>query len=171
MRLFDFDRDAAHHCFVQQGWVHLHDAVTAEFLGQVRADIAAVMQDAEVVGGNRANKDQFRYELAEPQAAQQELFDVICAVTSLSSESIVLSERHVNAYHQRADDDPVPHKDRFASAISVGLSIDVAPESSLVLYPYDDRSLNTCDSAADYFAGLEPEQRPPAVLKENRLAV
>ena len=86
-------------------------------------------------------------------------------VAGLNRSSMTLSERHIKAYDADAPADPVPHKDRFASQVSVGLSIDIPQGSRLFLYPDTDVSVNPYNVSPQFLASLEPHQRPEVVLK------
>jgi hypothetical protein len=81
---------------------------------------------------------------------------------------MTLSERHIQAYESHAAPEPAAHKDRFASQISVGLSIRVPEDSRLVLYPSEFRDLNTFNQSAALYASLAPDERPEVVLKNAR---
>lgn len=165
MTIFATDRDAARDAYATQGWVHLPKAVTPEFLAHARDRIKALRRtEVELVGGNRRNKEQFRFDFDDPSAAQAEIFSFAADLAGVPAQSLTLSERHVNAYHADAVANPVPHKDRRASQITIGLSIDVSPGSHLVLYPGTDRSENRYDSAAELYASLVEQQRPEQIL-------
>jgi hypothetical protein len=60
----------------------------------------------------------------------------------------------------------VAHKDRFASQVSVGLSIDIPEDSYLVLYPHTDVSVNPYNVSPQLLASLEPHERPEVVLAD-----
>lgn len=166
MNLFDIDLDAAGALFARQGWLHLPGAVTPTFLEHARQVIAAELAGSpDTVGGNAANKEQFRFDFDDLWSAQAEIFAVFAAVTGRSPADLTLSERHVNAYRPDADPDPVPHKDRRASQVTVGLSIDVPPGSHLVLWPSCERDENPYESAAELYSALGPERRPEQALR------
>lgn len=165
MKLFQFDVDRARDDFARQGWVHVPGGVTPEFLAHARARIRQALDaDVDHVGGNAANKEQFRFELDDLAAAQQEVFEVFGRLAGLDPATLTLSERHVNAYRDTAVPLPVPHKDRRASQVTIGLSIDIPDGSHLVLWPSLERDENDYESAADLHAALPPERRPEQVL-------
>jgi hypothetical protein len=66
----------------------------------------------------------------------------------------------------QADADPLPraHKDRYASQVAVGISIDVPEGSHLVLYPDVERDENLL-LRAGLVDELPPEARPEVVLQ------
>ena len=84
---------------------------------------------------------------------------------------MTLSERHINGYDSAADPEPAPHKDRYASQISVGLSIDIPAGSQLVIYPYDHLELNPFNTAADLYDSLPAHEKPEVVVRSAREVV
>lgn len=165
MRMFNMGPDAAT-VFSRHGWAHIPNGVSAEFFSYIRSWVASALSEGqEAVGGNRANKDQFRFEFADPQADQRQALDALSALGGLCRETATLSERHVNAYNRTAVPQPPPHKDRLASQVSVGISIEVPPDSYLELYPHDDRSVNPFADASALQLHLPAECRPGVVLR------
>jgi hypothetical protein len=166
VRIFSFDATAAAAAYRSAGWVHIPDGITPEFHRYAREFIRAALDLGPLgVGDNRANKDQFRFVFPNGIEMQDEVFPLFETVSGLRNDDMVVSERHVNAYRDDAVPDPIPHKDRYASQLSIGITIDVAPGSHLILYPDHDRSVNPYASAAQLYAALPPERRPETVLK------
>ena len=166
MKLFHVDADRARAEFARQGYVHIRGGVTPEFLVHAGARIRqALGADRETVGGNATNKEQFRFEMDDLEAAQDELFQVFGHLSGLDPTALTLSERHVNAYRDTAVPAPVPHKDRRASQVTVGLSIEIPEGSHLVLWPALEREENCYESAADLYAALPPASRPEQALQ------
>jgi len=166
VKLFQLNADRARADFARQGYVHVRGGVTPEFLALACARIRRVLgTDPEHVGGNAANKEQFRFELDDARAAQDEVFQVFGHLAGLDPATLTLSERHVNAYRDTAVPLPVPHKDRRASQVTIGLSIDIPEGSHLVLWPSLERGENCYDSAADLYAALPPVSRPEQALQ------
>ncbi len=71
-------------------------------------------------------------------------------------------------YEANAAPEPVAHKDRFPSQVSVGLSVTIPEASRLVLYPHDHREINPYNRAAALNRSLQPDERPEVVLKSAR---
>jgi hypothetical protein len=94
--------------------------------------------------------------------------DAVARVCGLDPTSLVLSERHIKAYEPKAIPDPLAHKDRFASEVSVGFSVKVPEGSTLVLYPYDELDVNPFNSSTELRASLKPEDLPEVTLKNGR---
>lgn len=164
--MFDFAASAAAAGYAAQGYVHLPGAVTPQFLAHVRERVAAALElSVSTVGGNAANKVQFRLDVDDLDDVQRQVFAAFGPLAGKDPETLTLSERHVNAYRGSADPDPVPHKDRRASQVTVGVALDVAPGSHLVLWPGTDRAENRFDSAAELYASLPEHARPEQVLR------
>jgi hypothetical protein len=94
-----------------------------------------------------------------------ELFDAIAELCGLHRPTMTLSERHVKAYDQDAPAEPVPRGDRYASQVSIGVSIEVPDQSRLTLYPDDELDVNPLNVSAAYLEGLPPERRPEEALR------
>ena len=104
---------------------------------------------------------------------------LVTGMCGLDDRGFVVSERHVKWYDTDADPEPSAHKDRLASQISIGVSIEVPAGSTLVLYPESDVGVNPFltaelrDSLADAelpevvlrgTPGVEIEDRPGDVV-------
>lgn len=138
MKVFDFDPDQYRRRYEEQGWVHVRRGLTQEFLDEARRLVAASQADRPLGGrGIAGEKAQFVFDF--PEAGHyDELFDVVARMCGLDRDRVTLSERHIKAYESDAEPHPTAHKDRFASQVSVGLSLEVPTGSHLVLYPEDD---------------------------------
>jgi hypothetical protein len=84
---------------------------------------------------------------------------------------MTLSERHIQAYEANANPDPIAHKDRFPSQVSIGFSVTIPEGSNLVLYPDDCRELNPFNAAAALNRRLQPHEKPEVVLPAAREVV
>lgn len=167
MRMFTIDPQAARSTFERQGWVHLIAVARPEFVDATRERIARVLAEpVHTVGGNALNKVQFRLDFDDLAAVQGEVFSVFGPLSGHRPESLTLSERHVNVYRDSASADPVPHKDRRASQVTIGVTIDVQEGSHLVLWPQVDRDENVHASAADLYHSLPAARRPEHVLRD-----
>ena len=168
MKLFDFDTARYAADFAAQGYVHIPQALTEEFF-------AVLLRQVEEHAGREwmadfalKDKQQALYEFPQDSDCLDQLFAAVGAICGLDSQKMVLSERHIKAYGADAEPDPLAHKDRFASEISVGFSVKVPPGAPLVLYPDDDVSVNPYNSAAELRAGLRPERLPEKTLQGAR---
>jgi hypothetical protein len=167
MRVFNFDPGDYRDLYSEQGWVHIRNGVSPEFL-EVLRDFALRQfvehkVEGKAIGGT---KEQALYEFPEAVDFPGELFDVIAEVAGLNRGGMTLSERHIKAYDHDAPPNPIAHKDRFASQVSVGLSIDIPADSYLVLYPHADVSVNPYNVSAQLLESLEPHERPEVVLAD-----
>lgn len=168
MRVFSFDPSAHRETFLAEGWLHVKNGVTPEFV-QVMKEFVARELDPERLEqfALAGKKGQGRFEFPPEVDFPGELYDVISEVCGLDREKIALSERHINAYNQDANPSPAPHKDRDASKVSVGLCIEPA-DSEVVIYPGASRELNPYVSAATYYESLPDDQKPENVLTQDQ---
>jgi hypothetical protein len=172
MRVFNFDPGDYRDLYSEQGWVHIRNGVSPEFL-EVLRDFALRQfvehkVEGKAIGGT---KEQALYEFPEAVDFPGELFDVIAEVGGLKRPTMTLSERHIKAYDDDAPAFPSAHKDRVSSQISVGLSIDIPEGSQLVLYPFEDVGVNPFNVSPALRESLEPEQQPDVVLQGAREVV
>jgi hypothetical protein len=171
MRIFSFDPSQHRETFLSQGWLHIRSGVTPEFV-QVMKDFVARELDPEKLEefALAGKKGQGRFDFPAEVDFPGEAYDVISEVCGLDRATITLSERHINAYNQDANPNPVPHKDRDASKVSVGLCIEPA-DSEVVIYPGASRELNPYVSAATYYESLPDDQKPEKVLTDDQAVV
>src|SRR5256712_932065 len=168
MKVFSFDPAEHRERFLSQGWIHIKNGVTPEFVDVMRDFVARELSEEHLKQFALAGKKgQGRFEFPSDVDFPGELYDAISAVCGLNRDTIVLSERHINAYNNDARPDPIPHKDRDASKVSVGLCIEPA-DSEVVIYPGASRELNPFVSAATYYDSLPDDQKPEVVLTEDQ---
>jgi hypothetical protein len=167
MELFGFEPDDHRARYQDDGWLHVPGGATSEFCEQVRGQVAAASTSGITRPGITVAKEQYLLELPQASDVVGELFDCVSTVCGLDRRRLTLSERHINVYGADADARPRPHKDRFASQVSVGVSIAVPPGSHLVLWLDDDRSANPLQRAG-ITETLHPDQAPEVVLAASR---
>ncbi len=162
VKLFGFDPAKYRQEFEEQGYVHVKGGLSGEFLEYAQQTVSrARAAQAPLAGRGLAGaKEQFVFDFDPEQ--YQEMFGMIAELTGLSPD-MTLSERHVKIYESDAAPDPIAHKDRFASQISMGLSLEVPDGSYLVLFPETDTWVNPFLSTA-LRDSLEPDQYPEVVL-------
>jgi hypothetical protein len=161
MRMFAFDPGDHRVDYRDHGWVHIRNGLTPEFHAALREFVERRARERRVEGvAVYGEKQQALFEFPPEADFPGELFDAICAVTGLNRPTMTLSERHIKAYDADANPEPPAHKDRYASQVSVGLSIDIPADSELVLYPFDDVSVNPFNISAAYRQSLDPDERP-----------
>jgi hypothetical protein len=168
MKVFSFDPSAYRDTFLSQGWLHIKQGVTPEFVEVMKDFVARELNEEQLKQfALEGKKGQGRFEFPPEVDFPNEMFDVIAEVCGLDRETIALSERHINAYNRDAKPDPAPHKDRDASKVSVGLCIEPA-DSEVVIYPGASRERNPYVSAATYYDSLPEDQKPEKVLTEDQ---
>jgi hypothetical protein len=169
VKIFAFDPADYRQHFAREGWVHIENGIDPEFLAELqkftRHSLEKTRLDRFAIKGK---KEQSLYEFPNTVDFPGEIFDVVSDVCGLRRETMTVSERHIQAYELDADPEPDPHKDRYPSQISLGFSVEVPAESRLVLYPYDERSLNPFNSAATFQRSLQPHERPSVALRDAR---
>ena len=172
MNIFAFDPAEHRDHYAREGWIHIPQGIDPEFLSYLRAFADERFTQHKVEGtaiGGR--KEQALFEFPEGVDFPGELFDAIASLCGLERDGMTLSERHIKAYDHDAPGEPIPHKDRYASQVSVGLSIEVPEGSELVVFPYDETDWNPYNISADYLNSLPPEKRPEKALTSAREVV
>jgi hypothetical protein len=148
VQVFDVDVNAARERFAEQSWVHLSSAMTDEFLGALNQASERYLQTAKLAQHAIAGKkEQALYALPESLDYQAELLTPIAEVCGLDAGALTLSERHIQSYDEQAAPHPKPHKDRYASQVSVGFTIAVPEGTSLLIWPETERDINTNEKA------------------------
>jgi hypothetical protein len=169
VKVFSFDPAEHRERFQAEGWLWLPGGVDPGFLAYLREFVARSFGTNQISGkAIDGQKDQALLEFPPDVDLQRDVYDVIAALTGLESESVTLSERHVKAYNADADPEPLAHKDRFSSQISVGISIDVPEDSRLVLYPYDHRWDNPFNVSKALLESLDESEHPAVALRDAR---
>jgi hypothetical protein len=165
MRVFAFDPADFREQYAEQGWLHIQQGVTPEFSEALKDFADREFGSHQVEGRAIAGaKTQALYEF--PEGALDEVFDVVAATCGLERATMTLSERHVKWYDADADPNPNAHKDRLASQVSMGISIEVPEGSHLVLYPEVDVGVNPYNVSGALPKSLDPAQRPEVLLRD-----
>jgi hypothetical protein len=143
MQVFNFDGETHRETYRNQGWLHVQCGLTDEFLTYA----ASVVENSgalDPLNGSaiQGAKSQYVFDFPDGFNYEQQLFNMVAGLTGWEPGTVTLSERHIKAYLPDADPMPVAHKDRFASAIAVGLTLRVGEGSHVVLYPDTDRAPN-----------------------------
>ena len=163
MKVFSFEPESHRAAFAAKGWIHISAGATDEFCDYVRYQLDEGEAGAPIRReGITVSKQQFVLPLPEPEILR-EVVEKVAALTGADPELLTLSERHVNVYAPDASPRPRPHKDRFASTWSLGISITVPEESRLVLWPDDAREVNPLQRAG-LTEQLHPDDAPEVVL-------
>ncbi|MGB7161532.1 MAG: hypothetical protein WBD40_25965 [Tepidisphaeraceae bacterium] len=170
-KMFCFDPNQYAEQFARDGYVHIKQGVTESFYRkmaeQVEQSMKRTMKDYAF-----NDKQQAMYEFPDGGDYVQEVCDAVAGVTGLPSDDIILSERHVKGYDADAAAEPNAHKDRYASQISLGLSVHVKEGSTLVLYPYDELDINPFNTSREMRSSLSTDRYPePRLKKAKRIEI
>lgn len=167
-KMVNFDPAQYSEAFARQGYVHIPQGVTEEYYTRLANHVDANFLSNTMKDYAIGDKQQAKYEFPDDGDYVQEFFDAVARVCGFKAGQLVLSERHIKAYDADAVPNPPAHKDRFASQISVGISVHVKEGSTLVLYPHEKRDVNPFNSSTRLRASLSPEGYPEPVLKNMR---
>jgi hypothetical protein len=172
MRVFAFDPAAYRDEYRDRNYVHIKNGVAPEFLDYLQQYARERLVETNLEGyAIKGKKQQALFEFPDSVDYPAELFDAIATMCGLNRPRMTLSERHIQAYESNAAPEPLAHKDRYASLVSVGLSIDIPAESCLVLYPYEHRGLNAFNRSAAFPSTLQPDETPDVVARTARAVV
>jgi hypothetical protein len=163
MKIFSFDPAEKAVEYAAQGWVHVPGGATPEFCEYVCGLISASLDEPLHGKGIGGSKEQLLLELPSDLKLRGDLLDPIACLTGLDPDRLTISERHVKMYSADAEAFPRPHKDRFASQVSLGISIEIPEGSHLVLYPEHDVEVNPL-LRAGLVDSLPEERRPEQTL-------
>jgi hypothetical protein len=167
-RLFDFDPAQYADTFATAGFVHIPKGLDQEFYKTLSKQVDRFLEGELLDQFALGNKQQSVYEFPDTAQNLDELFEAVGAVCGLNPKKLTLSERHIKFYESNANPNPAAHKDRFASQIAIGFSIQVPEGSKLVLYPYDHLEVNPFNASAGLRASLSPDRLPENILKSVR---
>ena len=114
MRIFAVDPADHRHEYERQGWIHIKNGMTPEFLAALNEFVARAMNGGR--GDERfafqGKKEQIVYDFAADFSDYPgELYDFVSTLCGLDRESVTLSERHFQVYDPNADPEPAAHKD------------------------------------------------------------
>jgi len=165
MKIFDFDAAALAPTYRDQQWIHVPGGATDEFCDYVRGVVRERSSGGPLSGkGIAGAKDQFVLEFPRDTDYTGEIFDHVAALCDLRRATMTLSERHIKMYDADAAPNPRPHKDRYASQVAVGVSIEVPEDSRIILYPDDAREVNPL-LRAGLIDTLPPDEQPEVALR------
>lgn len=170
MEVISFDPMDWAAAYQRDRWIHQPGGATDEFVDYVREFVADATTNPLHGLGIGGAKDQLLLEFPPGFDVQAQLLTPIALLAGLDPEKITLSERHIKMYSADADPLPRPHKDRFASTISVGISIDIPEQSHLVLFPHDALTVNPL-LRAGLIDALPPSEHPQHTLAAAREVV
>jgi hypothetical protein len=164
-KLFNFAANDYAPKFAANGFVVIKNGLSNEFLNCVDQRIDACMGAGDISRSKRRLKQEFLFDFPSDDGLIIELVETIGELTGLPPEDLIISERHLKVYRQDAPQNPPPHKDRRGTQVAIGFCIDVAAESRLILYPYNNVSENKFDSYDQFLASLSEKERPENALR------
>jgi hypothetical protein len=171
VKLFDFDPHQFSSSYAKRGWVHIPSGLSAMFFAVLLQQVETQRARTKLPEFQLGGKQQALYEFPSDSDYFAQLREAVAGVTGLALDDLVLAERHIKAYEVDAEADPVAHKDRFASEVSVGFSVRIPEASRLVIYPRADVGPNPYHSWAELRRELPPERSPQRVLEGAEEAV
>ncbi len=164
-KMFSFNPSDYARQFTEQGYVHIRGGLTDEFYRLLASQVDQYLEANRLKEWAIGNKQQGLYEFPDGDKNYAEFMSSVGSVCGLDANKLTLSERHIKAYEPNANPNPLAHKDRYASEISVGFSVTVPPGSQLVLYPKDEVWVNTYNTSARLRASLTEDTVPEKLLK------
>jgi hypothetical protein len=157
--------------YASRGYVHIRKGLRGEFLETLARQVDDHLEATRLKEWAINDKQQSLYAFPDGGDYFSELRDVVGRVSGLEAGRLVLSERHIKAYEDDAEPNPLAHKDRLASQVSVGLSIKVPEGSRLLLYPHDDPGVNPFNTAQHLRDGLVDRAPEPMLAASTRRVV
>ncbi len=142
--------------------------MTEDFYRKMAAQVEESIRTKAMKDYAFNDKQQAMYEFPEGGDYAEQVCRAVAGVTGLPADEILMSERHVKAYDADAAAEPSAHKDRYASQISLGLSVHVKEGSTLVLYPYDELETNPFNTSRELRTSLSSDRYPEPRLKKCR---
>ncbi len=137
MKMFRFD-PASHRADLQsRGFAHLKGVLTAEFVAHLADWHQSAMSrsdDESLKWRIAGKKRQFVFDFPQTETAH-EFRAGMAGLTGIPEGDFTISERHLKVYDADANPFPAPHKDRAASHYSIGIPVDLAPGSSVCVFP------------------------------------
>jgi hypothetical protein len=168
MSMFQFDPRQYAPGYKNDGFVHIPGGVTESFYGLLERQIEEYLLTHRLHDYLVGDKQQAVYQLPEGERFRRELLDHVGVVCGVDPAALVMSERHIKVYDDGAAPNPLAHKDRFASQISMGISVHVPEGSTLVLYPYDHLEVNSFNSSTELRKSRMPDNPPERDLRSAR---
>src|SRR6185437_6789212 len=164
-QMFTFDASDYAKIFAEQDYVCIPQGLTEAAFERLSKQVNDYIDAKRMPEFARGNKQQSLYDFPRDNDFYDQFVQAMATLAGLDPEKLVISERHIKAYEADAVPNPMPHKDRLATELSVGFTIRNPKNSTLVLYPHTDRRVNPFQSWAELRAALPPEKLPAEVLK------
>jgi hypothetical protein len=150
MRAFTFAPHAFAAELKEKGYVHIKGGVSDELLQFAKAQLEECRRSGrnELSAREIKNKKkQYLFDLPNGDDFLHDFMRSIGALTGLSVDQMMLSERHIMVYEGNASALPSLHKDRVASQFSVGIPLEECGDARVTLLPRSARRVNPLDNA------------------------
>jgi hypothetical protein len=150
MKVFTFAPCEFAKDFKEQGFVHIRNGISADFLEFAKKQLVRCSQSGhnEIVAREiKSKKKQYLFDLPEDDASLSGIFASLAQLTGSPGPGMTLSERHIMIYDENAAALPPLHKDRLASEVAVGIPLEPSANDRIVLVPWFAREINLLDSA------------------------
>jgi hypothetical protein len=157
--------------FQAKGYVYIRNGVLPTFLAYARAQALqpALVESPELSNWQIAGKKRQRLFQFPNTDSLESLIETLAVLSSLDRAKLIVSERHIKLYDLSAPPFPIPHKDRLASQIAVGIPLETPKRSRLVLFPMHGRTVNRSGNAITWQDGLEADA--PELLTDAKSLV
>jgi hypothetical protein len=152
-RLFRRDIGPDLSAFHRDGYAVLRDFVDADFLSYCESNLRGCLAEGQSDRDIPGKKSQFVLDWPRAARLRDELFFTAAALLRCAADAIVLSERHFHVYSADAPARPLPHKDRAATQLAIGIPLDTG-DSALMLFP-DASPANVIESAVGLRRALD----------------
>lgn len=153
IRIFNFNPADYRDTWLKQGYLHIRNGLNPSFFSRMSESVLAEIQSPLSELGEweiTAKKSQHLFEFDAEFAFPSTLYEDVAALTGLDLKRLTLCERHIKSYKASADPAPMPHKDRQASEVVIGMPVRVSDDSYLALYPTAPLSENPYQSTAKW---------------------
>jgi hypothetical protein len=167
--MFNFDPRTYTKQYASEGFVHIPSGVTEGFYAKMAKQVSEYLAKSLMKEFAIGDKQQAKYEFPEGGDYVNELVQSVATICGVDPKSLVLSERHIKAYDSDAKPNPLAHKDRFASEVSLGISVHVPAGSTLVMYPYDENEINPFNSSTQLRLSFAGDRQPEPALSAARV--
>lgn len=164
MRLFRFDPQPYSEEYAHRGYVHIREGLTPEYRKILGGQVEEQLRHGQLPGCEPGDAQPALYDFPKDADCYAQLRAGVGCVAGLDPRELVVAERHIEAYRADAEPEPVPHKDGYASQVSVAFCVRAPEDSRLVLYPKTDVGVNPYHSPAELRAALPPQRSPELLL-------
>ncbi len=164
-KLFNFVASDYASDFATHGFSVVKNCINAEFLDYAKRQAEKCKVEQNISRAKRLLKREYLFDFPDDDQLIVDLVTTLGGLTGLPADELIISERHIKIYRDDAPTNPLPHKDRRGTQLSVGMPLKMPDASRLVLYPYHERAENTFNSFDDFLVSLSEAQLPQNALR------